>query len=66
MKYGNMKRVRCLENGQVYESEVQAGQELGVWASHVSHVCNGARKTTGGLHFEFAECADRLRVALKK
>lgn len=63
---GKQMKVRCLETGQVFESEVQASQELGVWATHISNVCNGDRKTTGGLHFEFAECSDRLKALIKK
>lgn len=63
---GKQMKVRCLETGQVFESEAQASQELGVWATHISNVCNGDRKTTGGLHFEFAECSDRLKALIKK
>ena len=44
---GKCKRVRCLETGQVFESETQASKDLGLWATHISHVCTGARKTTG-------------------
>lgn len=60
------KAVRCLETGQVFESEVQASEVLGVWATHICNVCNGDRKTTGGLHFEFADYSDRLKALIKK
>jgi len=47
------KAVICLETGTVYPSARHAAKELGLQYSKISLVCNGKRKTTGGLHFEF-------------
>ena len=63
---GKCKRVRCLETGQVFESETQASKDLGLWATHISHVCTGARKTTGGLHFEFVDAHERFKTILNR
>lgn len=47
------KKVMCLETGIVYNSVKQAAKELGLQNSKISNVCNGKRKTTGGLTFRF-------------
>lgn len=60
------KRVRCIETGKVYDSEVQASRDLGVWATHISHVCTGARKTTGKLRFEFVDEVDIIRALQRR
>lgn len=63
---GKCKRVRCLETGQVFESETQASKDLGLWATHISHVCTGARKTTGKLRFEFVDEVDIIKALAKR
>ena len=47
------KSIICLETGKIYSSARQAAKELNLQYSKISLVCNGKRKTTGGLHFEF-------------
>lgn len=46
------KPVRC-SNGKVYRSQREAARELGLRQSHISQVCNGTRKSTGGFTWEF-------------
>ena len=53
MRYVNSKRVRCIETGIVYESGKAAAEAMGLDPSHISKVCRGKLKTTGGYHFEF-------------
>lgn len=48
------KKVRCLENNKVYESACQVERELGIPNGMINRCCNGLRKTTKGLHWEFA------------
>jgi len=48
-----VKPVICLETGIVYPSARCAAKELGLQYSKISLVCNGKRKSTGNLHFEF-------------
>jgi hypothetical protein len=49
------KPVRCLETGEVFSSATEAARLLeGVSQSHISSCCRGKRKTSGGLHWEFA------------
>lgn len=60
------KPVRCLDTMAIYESQSEAAKQLGLWATHISHVCTGARKTTGGLHFEFVDAHERFKTILKR
>ena len=48
------RKVLCIETGQVFDSANHAQQVLGI-KNHILSVCNGKRKTAGGLHFIFAE-----------
>jgi hypothetical protein len=47
------KPVICLETGKIYPSARHAAKELNLQYSKISLVCNGKRKSTGNLHFEF-------------
>jgi hypothetical protein len=47
------KPVMCLETGKTYKSAREAAKELNLSYSKISLVCNGKRKSTGGLHFKF-------------
>ena len=48
-----MKQVRCIETGIVYESITKACVETGIQG--VSAACNGKIKTAGGYHWEFVD-----------
>ena len=47
------KPVRCLETGEIYYSSVEAGRKLNINSRLIRGVCEGAHKTTHGLHFEW-------------
>ena len=51
----NSKPIYCVELDKIFDSAKQAGEELGLWASHISDVCNGKLKITGDLHFKYLE-----------
>lgn len=49
----SIKRVQCVETGEVYESATEAGRQLNLCSSNISAVCRGTRKRCGGYHFKF-------------
>lgn len=49
------RKVRCIENGEVYNSCAEAGRAVGISHSQVSKVVLGEKESVKGLHFEFAE-----------
>lgn len=50
---GISKRVRCIELNTIYPSGAEAARCLNLDPSHISKVCRGKLKTTGGYHWEF-------------
>ena len=71
-----MKRVRCVETGEVFESVTAAAISIGQLyqadskraPAHVSHVINGHREKAGGFHWEFADerMWDREKLLFKE
>lgn len=55
LKIGNMKKIRCLENNKIYESEKEASEDLKIPYYHIGDVCNKKYgfKTVKGYHFEY-------------
>ena len=49
------KPIYCVELDKVFKSGKEAAEELGLHNSHISNVCKGIYKTTGGYHFRYAE-----------
>jgi hypothetical protein len=47
------KPIICIETGIKYPCAQEAARQLKVQASHISNVCRGARKRTGGLTFKY-------------
>ena len=47
------KKVLCVETGEIFESIMEASRKTGINSSHISKVCLGKRKTTGGYHWEY-------------
>lgn len=47
------KKILCVETGEVFDSVRDAGRKTGINSSHISKVCNGKLKTTGGFHWTF-------------
>lgn len=44
--------VRCIDSGKEYKSVKAASIDLGLQESCIRAVCDGKRKSTGGMHFE--------------
>jgi hypothetical protein len=49
------KKVMCIDTGEVFKSGRQAAKKLNLQSSKISLVCNGKRKSTGGLRFCFVD-----------
>ena len=55
MTKGKVRKVRCIETGEVYNSCKEAERKLGLSESAVSKVLRGVSKTSKGYHFEYVE-----------
>ena len=51
----NGKPIVCIETGVVYRSINEAERETGIRSTGIGKVCKGRRKTSGGLHWKYAE-----------
>jgi hypothetical protein len=49
----NKKPIKCINNGKIYDSAVDAAKELNIPVSNMSNVLNGRHKTTFGYKFIF-------------
>lgn len=49
----NRTRIKCLENNKIYNSQKEAAEDLGIPYCHITDVCRGIRKKTGGYRFEY-------------
>lgn len=47
------KKVRCIETGEVFNSQKEAAEKYGLSQGNISRVCRGKAKTTGGYRWEF-------------
>jgi len=47
------KKVRCVETGEIFDSQVEAAVSIGLSNKHLSSCCCGRGQTAGGLHWEF-------------
>ena len=47
------KKVICLETGEIFLSARKAAEAYNTGSSCISRVCNGKRKTSKGLHWEW-------------
>ena len=48
-------KVRCITTGEIFESQRIAAKETGVQQSSISRCCNGIRKQSHGLEWEYVE-----------
>lgn len=48
-------KVRNIEKDKVFESVKEAAEHYGLKDTHITRVCKGRRKTTGGFHWEYVE-----------
>ena len=55
MTKGKVRKVRCIETGEVYNGYSEAGKAIGVTASCIRQIVIGNRKSARGLHFEAVE-----------
>ena len=55
MASGKARKVRCIETGEVYNSQNEASRNLGVKQQAIGRVLKGELKQTGGYHFEYVE-----------
>ena len=53
MKEKCAKRVKCIETGQIFDSIRQASKKTGLDYGSIVKVCQGIRKSVGGLCFEY-------------
>ena len=49
----NSIKVKNIETGEVFNSIVEAAEKYNLKATHITRVCRGKRKTTGGFHWEY-------------
>lgn len=54
----NVKKVVCLQTGQIFNSAYEASRILGVNRSHITSCCTGKRNSTGGYNFEYWKGGD--------
>lgn len=47
------RRCKCLETGQIFETLAEAERVLNLPKGKIGLVCSGARRHTGGYHFEY-------------
>lgn len=48
-----VRKIKCVETGEVYLSAYDAQRKTGIWATNIWCVLQGKRKTTGGYHWEY-------------
>lgn len=49
------KKVLCVEKGEVFDSIQNAADYYNLKPTHITRVCKGKRKTTGGFHWRYVE-----------
>ena len=60
MASGKVRKVRCIETGEVYNNCAEAGRAIGIDKSSVRRVALGKQESTKGLHFEFVEEEEQM------
>ena len=48
-------KVRNIETGEVFDSIKEASEKYGLLPTHITRVCKGKRKSTGGYHWEYVK-----------
>lgn len=51
----NKRKVRNIETGEVFASIAEAAEKYNIIPTHITRVCRGKRKRTGGFHWEYTE-----------
>ena len=52
------RKVRNIDTGEVFDRIKYASEKYGIEPTHISAVCKGKRKTTGGYRWEYVEEAN--------
>lgn len=47
------QRVLCVETGEVFDSIKEAAEKYSIKPTHITRVCKGLRKRTGGYHWKY-------------
>ena len=47
------RKVRNIETGEIFNSIKEAAQKYSIVPTHITRVCRGKRKQTGGFHWEY-------------
>lgn len=50
-----IKKIRCVETGEVFENATEASKATGIHRSNIARAAKGERKTAGKLHWEYYE-----------
>ena len=58
------KAIKCIEDGQIFNSVKQAAEYYGVYAQNISHVITGRRKHTGNHTFCYVDVEDKHDVVV--
>lgn len=59
------KAVVCIETGEVFSSQKEAGQIKGITYQHICNCCKGKKQTCGGYHWRYAT-KEEAEKALKE
>lgn len=49
------KKVICIETNEIFNSIKEASEKYNIKATHITRVCKGKRKTTGGFHWKYID-----------
>lgn len=55
VKPRELRRVRCIETGEIFSSAREASEAMGIDTGNLSRVLNGKRKTAGKLHWVYED-----------
>ena len=53
MKPHGMKKIKCLNNGNIYKSISDAGNKLNIRANHICELLKGKRRSVSGYVFSY-------------
>lgn len=65
-KFTKRPRIYCLENNTIYNSPIEAANELKVYATKIREVCKGKLISTHGYHFCYEQNKDNYTIRHKK
>lgn len=56
------RKVLNIETGEVFNSIKEAASKYNLKETHISRVCRGGRKTTGGFHWEYVDKTNDMTI----